>query len=298
MATQAVLPGNSLRGTLPFPRLQGWPSRVEPRPFAPSGVRVSPAQQARAERRQLKRDQLVVKLLPLVKRMALQVRERLPLHVEMDDLVSTGVLGLVDAVHKFDARKRVKLESYARYRIRGAILDGLRSLDSASRDMRKKNKKAETVYRALEARLRRAPSDEEMAGALDVSLEKWFRAVRELQAVGMDWLRPLGSVGMKEVKAASEEALPADNQGHQFESCYRREQKEILKRSLGRVPERERQIVQLYYDQELTMKEIGEKLGIDESRVSQLHSAALARLCLRVKEILNHPQLCAPRFAS
>jgi RNA polymerase sigma factor for flagellar operon FliA len=88
----------------------------------------------------LKRDQLVVKLLPLVKRMALQVRERLPLHVEMDDLVSTGAVGLVDAVHKFDARKRVKLESYARYRIRGAILDGLRSLDSASRDMRKKNK--------------------------------------------------------------------------------------------------------------------------------------------------------------
>jgi len=296
MATQAVLPGNSLQGMLPVPRLQGWPSRVEPRPWAPRGVRVSPAGQARAERRQLKRDQLVVKLLPLVKRMALQVRERLPLHVEMDDLVSTGALGLVDAVHKFDARKRVKLESYARYRIRGAILDGLRSLDSASRDMRKKNKKAETVYRALEARLRRAPSDEELAGALGVSLEKWFRAVRELQAVGMDWLRPMGSVGMKESRAGGEEMLAADNLEHQFESCYRREQEEILQRSLGRIPERERQIVQLYYDQELTMKEIGEKLGIDESRVSQLHSGALARLRSRVKEILNHPQLCDARF--
>jgi RNA polymerase sigma factor for flagellar operon FliA len=91
--------------------------------------------------------------------------------------------------------------------------------------------------------------------------------------------------------------LVADNQDHQFQSCYRREQRGILRRSLGRIPERERQVVQLYYDQELTMKEIGAKLGIDESRVSQLHSAALARLRLRVKEIISHPQPCAPRFA-
>lgn len=287
-----MTPGNSFRRTLPFLPPQDWAGRVAPR-----GVRLVPAPQAEAARKKADRDQLVVKLLPLVKRIALQVRERLPLHVEMDDLVSTGVLGLVDAVHKFDVRKQVKLESYARYRIRGAILDGLRGLDSASRDMRKKDKKAETVYRVLEARLRRPPNDEEMAGALGVSLEKWFRAVRELQTVGMDWLRPMGSVGVKESRSCSEETLVADNQEHQFQSCYRREQRGILQRSLGRIPERERQVVQLYYNQELTMKEIGEKLGIDESRVSQLHSAALARLRLRVKEIVSHPQPCAPRFA-
>jgi RNA polymerase sigma factor for flagellar operon FliA len=291
MATQAVTPGNSFRRTLPFLPPQDWAGRVAPR-----GVRLVPAPQAEAARKKAECDQLVVKLLPLVKRIALQVRERLPLHVEMDDLVSTGVLGLVDAVSKFDVRKRVKLESYARYRIRGAILDGLRGLDSASRDMRKKDKKAETVYRVLEARLRRPPNDEEMAGALGVSLAKWFRAVRELQTVGMDWLRPMGSVGVKESRPSSEEMVVADNQDHQFQSCYRREQRGILQRSLGRIPERERQVVQLYYDQELTMKEIGEKLGIDESRVSQLHSAALARLRLRVKEIISHPQPCAPRF--
>jgi RNA polymerase sigma factor for flagellar operon FliA len=297
MATQPVLPGNSLRGRLPFPRLEVWPGRVRTQPSVPPGVRAGGAPHVRAEEKQTECDQLVLKLLPLVKRMALQVRERLPLHVEMDDLLSTGVLGLVDAVHKFDARKRVKLESYARYRIRGAILDGLRTLDRASRDMRKKNKKAETVYGALETKLCRAPGDEEMAAALGVNLEKWYRAVRELQTVGMDWLRPMGSVGTKESKPANEETLVADNQEHQFESCYRREQKEILRRTLGRIPERERQIVQLYYDQGLTMKEIGEKLGIDESRVSQLHSATLARLRLRVKEILRHPQPSAPRFA-
>jgi len=297
MATQAVTPGNSFRRTLPFLPLPEGHGRAWPRPVATRGIRLVPAPQACAARNKLESDQLVVKLLPLVKRIALQVRARLPLHVEMDDLVSTGVLGLVDAVHKYDVRKRVKLESYARYRIRGAILDGLRGLDSASRDMRKKDKKAETVYRVLEAKLRRPPNDVEMAGALGVSLEKWFRAVRELQTVGMDWLRPMGSVGVKESRPSSEEMLVADNQEHQFQSCYRREQRGILQRSLGRIPERERQVVQLYYDQELTMKEIGEKLGIDESRVSQVHSAALARLRLRVKEIVSHPQPCAPRFA-
>src|SRR5437870_966047 len=108
-------------------------------------------------------DQLMVRLLPLVKRMALQMRERLPAHVDLDDLVGAGVLGLIDAVRKFDARKHVKLESYARHRIRGAILDGLRSLDGASRDMRRKAKGAEKVYRVLERKLGRPVGDDEMA---------------------------------------------------------------------------------------------------------------------------------------
>jgi RNA polymerase sigma factor for flagellar operon FliA len=241
--------------------------------------------------------QLVVQLLPLVKRMALQIRERLPLHVEIADLMSTGALGLVDAVHKFDARQHVKLESYARHRIRGAILDGLRDLDSASRDMRKKNKKAATAYHCLEVELGRPPTNSEMAEALGVSLEKWYRTVRELQAVGLEWFRPMGSVGMKDVRQPSEETLVADNRDDQFELCYHRERREIFHRALVRLPERQRQIVLLYYGRELTMKEIGRKLGIDESRVSQLHSAALIRLRSRVRDILRNPQPPPPRAA-
>jgi RNA polymerase sigma factor for flagellar operon FliA len=260
-------------------------------------VRLGAEAHLRALRQDRARQQLAVKLLPLVKRMALQVRERLPQHVDVEDLVSTGVLGLVDAVRKFDARKHVKLESYARYRIRGAILDGLRGLDHASRDMRKKSKKAESVYRALEARLGRAPSDEELAAGLGMSLERWYRTVRELQTLGMEWFRPMGLVGNKESRPASEESLVADNQEHQFHSCYRREQREILDHALGRIPERERQVVQLYYDQELTMKEIARKLGVDESRVSQLHSAALAHLRSRVQEMVNHPRPRPFQFA-
>lgn len=238
---------------------------------------------------------MVVKLLPLVKRMAQQMRGRLPLHIELDDLVSTGMLGLVDAVRRFDTRKHVKLESYARHRIRGAILDGLRSVDHASRDMRRKNKTAEKAYYNLEAKLGRPPDDEEMAEALGISLKKWYRALWELGAVGVDWLRPMGAVGMKEIKEPDEKKLAADNSDNQLEQCYRREQRDILNCALAELSERERRVVLLYYAQGLSMKQIGAKLGIDESRVSQLHAAALARLRARATRILRYPQPGAPR---
>jgi RNA polymerase sigma factor for flagellar operon FliA len=240
---------------------------------------------------------LVVALLPLVRRVAMQMHERLPLHVEVDDLVSTGVLGLADAIQKYDAGRKVHLERYAQHRIRGAILDGLRGLDSASRDMRKKNKKAERVYRQLEAEFKRPPTDVEMAEGLGISLARWYQTVRELRFVGIDWLRPMGSVSGREAKPLSEDSLPADNEGHQFEACYRREQKEILQRALERIPERERRVVHLYYQRELTMREIGERMGIDESRVSQLHSSALVRLRKRVGEFLHNPAPALPRMA-
>lgn len=296
MATPVVAPSRQSQGLplgivppawkkKPVPRLAPVESRIEPKPH-PDPVPPPPQN----------RDELVVKLLPLVRRMAWQMRERLPLHVELDDLVSTGVLGLIDAVRKFDARKDVKLERYAQHRVRGAILDGLRGLDTASRDMRRKTKKAETVYRTLELKLGRPPSDGEMAEGLGVGLKAWYRSVLELQAVGLDWLRPMGSVGTREARPQGEESLPAENPVDQFEACFRRERRDILDRALGGISDRERQVVLLYYRQELTMREIGEKLGIDESRVSQLHSAALARLRQRVSGILHHPHPAAPRL--
>lgn len=232
-------------------------------------------------------NQLVVALLPLVRKVALQVRERLPMHIELDDLISTGVLGLIDAVQKYDARKQVRLEQYAQYRIRGAILDGLRELDHASRDMRRKNKNAERVYAHLEASLGHPPSDQEMACGLGMSLGRWYRTVRELTSLGVDWLRPLTSVGVREPAFSLEDTLPADNEGHQFDACYLREQNEILSHALVRIPERERQVVELYYHKGLTMREIGERLGVDESRVSQLHSSALDRLRKRVRNLVS-----------
>jgi RNA polymerase sigma factor FliA len=226
-------------------------------------------------------------LLSLVKRVAFEMREHLPAHVEVDDLAGAGVLGLLDAVRRFDARKHVKIETYARHRIRGAILDSLRSLDTASRDMRRKNKAAERVYHELQARAGRPIRDDEMAQALGISLKKWYSAVQELQTMGIDWLRP---TQIPDTPLADVTELPADNQRNQLDICYRREQRDLLARALTRLSERERTVVTLYYEQEMTMKEIGDQLGIDESRVSQLHSAAIDHLRHRVQSMLRGPR--------
>jgi RNA polymerase sigma factor for flagellar operon FliA len=230
------------------------------------------------------REELAVKLLSLVKRVALEVRERLPQHVDLDDLAGAGVLGLLDAVQKFDARKHVKVETYARHRIRGAILDSLREMDTASRDMRKKNKAAEKTYRQLQVKLGRSVTDEEMAQALGLSLKRWYRTLQELNSVGIDWLRPNH---IPEICSLDESNLPGENQETPFEACYRNEQKEIVARALTLLPERERTVISLYYQSEWTMKQIGEHLRIDESRVSQIHSAALSHLRSKVRSMLK-----------
>jgi RNA polymerase sigma factor for flagellar operon FliA len=297
MATQVVVLGEPSRQVPAFIRSRPGEGLVEPRPAPRMSARASPRRQVGAERKDPERDQWVVNLLPLVRRVALQVRRRLPVDVEVDDLVSAGALGLLDAMRKFDASKHVKLGTYAWYRIRGAMLDDMRSLDTASRYMRKKGKQAESVRRALEGKLRRRPRDEEMAEALGVSLEKWFRLVWQLQEVGFDRLGPFAWAGTNDSEGANQETLPAENQENQFDRLYRREQREILKRCLGRIPERERLIVQLHYDRNVTLEKIADKLGVDESRVSQLHCAALARLRRRVKEMMNRPQSCGPRLA-
>ncbi|MGH9353117.1 MAG: FliA/WhiG family RNA polymerase sigma factor [Terriglobia bacterium] len=230
------------------------------------------------------RDDLAVKLLSLVRRVAFEMRERLPQHVEVDDLAGAGVVGLLDAVRKFDARKHVKIETYARHRIRGAILDSLRDMDTASRDMRRKNKNAEKICQQLQVRLGRSVTDEEMAAALGISLRKWFKTVHELNSMGLDWMRPNH---IPEATAVDEANLPASDNENPFDLCYRSEQRGLVAKAAAALPERERSVISLYYAQDLTMKQIGEMLGIDESRVSQIHSAALARLRSRVRKMLN-----------
>jgi RNA polymerase sigma factor for flagellar operon FliA len=230
---------------------------------------------------------VLVEMLPLVKRMAYRMREHLPAHVEVDDLVGNGVLGLVDAVSKFDSAKRVKLESYARHRIRGSILDGLRSLDPVSRDMRKKNKKVERVYRQLEAQLGRPASDEEIAVALGMSLSQWHHTLREMQSVGVDGWSRAGSAAPTIKHATTEETIAADPGEDPFHLCYQAEQREMMRRALSHLRERDRLIISLYYQDELTMKQIAACLNVDESRISQLHSAALVRLKSCVQALLK-----------
>jgi len=248
-----------------IPRRTATPPRVHPRP------------QKDADQG-LERQRLLLDMLPLVKRVAFKIRERLPAHVEVDDLLANGVLGLVDAVAKFDSTKRVKLESYARHRIRGGILDGLRGADPASRDMRKKNKRIQQVYHELQAKLGRRVADEEIAAALGMSLSQWHRTLNESRGLALDFGARTLSAGPTSKRLPTEPALLADHGANPFDLCYRREQRELLHRALSHLRDRERRIILMYYHQELTMKQIADRLNVDESRVSQLHSAALVRL--------------------
>jgi RNA polymerase sigma factor FliA len=222
------------------------------------------------------------------------MRRSLPAYVELDDLVGEGMLGLLDAAKKFDAAKKVKIESYARHRIRGAILDGLRTLDSVSRDMRKKNRKIEMALRELQLKLGRPAEDEEMAQSLGISLVELYRSVQELHGAGIEWSHPLRAFGSRKV---NEENLVSPEKENQFDLCLRHERKEILNRALACLSERERMVVLLYHVREMTMKQIGSMLGIDESRVSQLHSAAIERLRLSVKAIVERPRQAATFLA-
>lgn len=231
-------------------------------------------------------------LLPLLHRVARKMRAHLPGHIEVDDLVGAGSVGLVDALRKFDPRKQVKFESYAQHRIRGAILDSLRSLDGASRDMRRKIKNAEKVHQKLEARLGRPAGDQEMAQAQGISLKNWYRTVRDFQPLGVPWLQPMSFMAEPQPTV---ENLPAETLEDQFDLCYRREKIDILNRALTSLSVRERLIMSLYYARERTMKQIGSQLKIDESRVSQLHSAALVRLRNAVKSLIREP---LPRAAA
>jgi len=285
------------RGAIPLPRLRDrnesqFPSGQRNLPSAP----VPPHQLGRGAKggesrgKQAPESQkLLVEMAPLVRRVAFEMRQHLPPHVEMDDLVGAGTLGLVDALRKFDPSRKVKIESYARHRIRGGILDALRSLDPASRDMRRRARKVERAYRELEARLGRPVQGEEVARALGISLKVWHRWAQEVHALGFDGWRH-GEM------AANSAKLPTREEGKRairqltedpFDLTYRREQRDLVNRALARLPERERLIVTLYYQQDLTMKEIAARLAVDESRVSQLHAEALQKLKARVRASLS-----------
>jgi RNA polymerase sigma factor FliA len=251
----------------------------------PTGADCAP--ESTGERIKTERNRRAAELFPLLQRMARKMRAHLPAHIEVDDLVGAGSMGLVDALRKFDPRKGVKIESYAQHRIRGAILDSLRSLDGASRDLRRKIKDAEKVHHELEARLGHPANDQEMAQAQGVSLKNWYRTVRDFQPLGVEWLRPMGCMAEQQPTA---ESLPAETREDQFDLCYRREKIDILNRALTSLSVRERLIMSLYYARERTMKQIGSQLKIDESRVSQLHSAALVRLRNAVKSLTRETQ--------
>jgi RNA polymerase sigma factor FliA len=221
------------------------------------------------------RDRIVIEHLPLVKAIAIRVHESLPVHVDLDDLIHAGVMGLFDAVTKYDDSKHVLFHAYAKHRIKGAILDSLRQLDWASRDLRRRQKQVESVSRDLAVKLGRNPNDMEVAEQLGVGIDRWRRMQMEMRTVGPVSATPNPDA---ENERTPEFAAAPDLQPDRM--CERRQLQSTLARAVGTLPERYQKVVFLYYTNDLTMKQIGDVLGVNESRVSQIHKIALKKMAV------------------
>lgn len=226
------------------------------------------------------RDRIILDHLPLVRAIAVRVHENLPVHVDLEDLVHAGILGLFDAVNKYNPSKQVAFPSYAKHRIKGAILDSLRQLDWASRDLRRRHKLVEAATRDLATVLQRNPTEAEVAEKLGVGAGRWRQMMMEMRNIGLV---------SASTRAPEQEDLPApdfpagaDTQPDRM--CEREQLRVYLRQAMETLPERYRKVVVLYYTKEMTMKEIGGVLGINESRVSQIHKSALEKMAVALQE--------------
>lgn len=221
------------------------------------------------------RDLLLVEHLPTVRYVARRIHERLPQHIDLDDLISAGIVGLIDAFSKFDHTKKVQFKSYAQFRIRGAILDSLRALDWSPRELRRKGRAVEEAIRTVTQRIGHAPSEHEIAAEMNLALTEYQQLLGDLKGL------EIGSLHMERSEDSGDEELayiPGSPEEDPLFRCLKGELKESLADAIDDLPEKERMVLTLYYYEELTMKEIGLTLGVVESRVSQIHSSAVLRL--------------------
>ncbi len=226
------------------------------------------------------RERILMEQLPQVRYIARRIHERLPRHVPFEDLVHAGVVGLIDALGKFDQSKHVQFSSYAKFRIRGAILDSLRELDWSPRELRRKGRQVEEAYNQVSVRMGQTPSENDLAREMGLGLEELQTLLAELDSLEVGSLRVESpNSGKEEDLSDSVASKPEETP---FFQCLRSEMKELLTRAIAELPEKEQRVLSLYYFEELTMKEVGAVLGIGESRVSQIHSLAMLRLRARL----------------
>jgi RNA polymerase sigma factor for flagellar operon FliA len=220
-------------------------------------------------------ERVLLEHLPIVRFLARRIHERLPQHVEMEDLFSAGVVGLMDAFAKFDPSKKVQFRSYAQFRIRGAILDSLRTLDWSPRELRRKGRAVEEAIRVLTARFGHAPTEPEVALELGIGLEPYQQLLGELKGL------EIGTLHLERNEDSGEEELayiPGRPDEDPLFRCLKSEMEGRLTGAITDLPERERLVMTLYYYEEMTMREIGMALGVVESRVSQIHASAVLHL--------------------
>lgn len=233
------------------------------------------------------RDKLILHYAPLVKYVAGRIYVKVPPNVDHGDLVSCGIFGLMDAIDKFDLSKNIKFETYAIARIKGAIIDELRSLDWIPRSIRFKAKELERTYVELEGRLKRTPTDEEVCKELGITKEKLHETISQIGntavvalddtfTVGKDMDGRVGLIDIIEDESSAEPAATFEIE----------EMKTLLAQAIDRLPEREKTVIALYYYEGLTLKDIGEVLSVTESRVSQIHTKAILQLKAKLKQFI------------
>ena len=233
----------------------------------------------------VQREDLIDESLPMINHIAHRVAVRLPPSVEIRDLVNAGVIGLLDAVDKFDPERGVKFKTYAELRIRGAILDSLRDLDWAPRSLRKKSKDLQKLYAKLEQDLGRPATDEEVCEALGGDMDDYHALVDQLNGLTIGSFEDIGA-GREDGTGESFINYYADEGDTDPYAEFEKDQlAEMLGAAIETLPERERLVLSLYYYEEFTMKEIGAMLGVNESRVSQIHTKATLRLRTKLKKI-------------
>jgi len=232
-------------------------------------------------------EQMVVQYAPLIKYIAARLAMRLPAHIHQEDLISSGIIGLMDAAQKFDPSKNISFKTYAEFRIKGAMLDELRSLDWVPRSVRKKAHLLERAYAELERNLGRPAEAEEVAGALDLEITDFYQLLDETRGVSLVPLEGIRRTkdGRVEVLEAEPGEVSADERaGDSYRAVHLAELKEIMVQAIETLPDKEKLLISLYYYEELTMKEIGRIMGYTESRVSQLHTQAMLRLRHHLRE--------------
>jgi RNA polymerase sigma factor FliA len=227
-----------------------------------------------AEADNSRRDELILENVHLVSAIARQVQRTISVHTELDDLVHAGMMGLFDAATKYRDDKEVAFPVYAKHRIRGAILDSLRQIDWASRDARKQYKQMETVTRDLTVKLQRTPTQSEIAEAMGIEARRWTSLMIDFRTLGMAATRQC-SAGSDEMPEREIPCAPSQCPDQVFAHSQMRQK---LSSAMSNLPERYQQVVTLYYERDMTMKEISSFLGVNESRVSQIHKAALEKM--------------------
>jgi RNA polymerase sigma factor for flagellar operon FliA len=234
------------------------------------------------------REQIVLEHTPLIRYIVNRIAVRLPSHIDLDDLYNTGVIGLMDAIEKYDPEKNCKFKTYAEFRIKGAILDQLRSLDWVPRSVRQKSRKLERAYGEVEQRLGRSASEDEVADSLGLQLDKFHELLNQVRGISLVNLEEIrGSNPDGDRTGTYADIIEDVHSENPFASLKLTETKQAIADTISTLPEKERLVISLYYYEDLNMKEIGNILGITESRVCQIHTKSVLRLRQKLKGLVE-----------